>query len=271
MVINTNHLIEREDATLILEAKGKEQTRLMVYKPGQEARVIDSIPTHGAGGYPAFSIYNQRLYWSNPNLIRIYDEDFNLIDTIKPGFIKHPGAPSKSRLKVQPFDENHIILFSDTAPPQLYNLQDRTSSLLNLPDIHYKFTIKDRNGSIWFLGKSEFIRLSEDCTVTRFLTSLEKTADFSLFSGVIQDNQGLLWVSTDNGIFKIAPHWKGLRTTLANRTIAGVIPFGGFSKTGRAMFIFGVRIVLKCPINAFSGSMKMAVAAPSRFGSETRQ
>lgn len=216
MVINTNHLIEREDSTLILEAKGKEQTRLMVYKPGQEARVIDSIPTHGAGGYPAFSIYNQRLYWSNPNLIRIYDEDFTLIDTIQPGIIKHPGAPSKSRLKVQPFDENHIILFSDTAPPQLYNLQDRTFSLLNLPDIHYKFTIKDRNGSIWFLGKNEFLRLSGDCTVNRFFTSLEKTADFSLFSGVIQDTQGLLWISTDNGIFKIDPPLEGFTNHFSN-------------------------------------------------------
>lgn len=216
MSLNGSHLIEREDSTLILEAKGKEQTWLIAYKAGQEARAIDSIPTHGGSDYHTFSVFDKRLYWSNPNSVRIYDEDFTLIDTIKPDFIEHSETPSKNRLKVQPFDEKHIIIYSNTAPPQLYNRQDHTCSSLNLPKNNYNFSKKDRDGSVWFLGKNEFLKLSDDRKVHSFLSFLEKVADFNNFSGILEDNQGMLWVSTDNGIFKIAPPMEGFKNYFSN-------------------------------------------------------
>lgn len=216
MVINREHLIERKDSTLLLEAKGKGFTWLIKYKSGQGVQVLDSIPSYRTADNHAFSIFNKRLYWLNPNSIRIYDEDFTLIDTITPGFTPPPERQSRNRLNVQLLDEKHLILFSGSVPPQLYNQKDHTSSLLNLPENNYKFAIKDRNGSIWFAGKQEIVKLSADGTVTSFLDALEKVEDFNNFSGIIQDTYGMLWVSTDNGIFKVEPNLGGFKNYFSN-------------------------------------------------------
>jgi ligand-binding sensor domain-containing protein/two-component sensor histidine kinase len=85
----------------------------------------------------------------------------------------------------------------------LYNSNDKSSEkILNVSE-HVFRAIEDRKNHIWFAGKTSLWRLNPDGTTDDFSEILNEELDFSMIKVLYVDNQNILWVGTDNGLFKV--------------------------------------------------------------------
>tara|TARA_R110000787_G_scaffold85049_2_gene181838 strand:- start:21567 stop:24605 length:3039 start_codon:yes stop_codon:yes gene_type:complete len=63
--------------------------------------------------------------------------------------------------------------------------------------------IEDHQGSLWFAGQENLYRIDTEGNFRNFTKELKSHFDFSRINDLFQDANNLLWVATDNGLFKI--------------------------------------------------------------------
>ncbi|AMC10318.1 hypothetical protein Lupro_03190 [Lutibacter profundi] len=69
-----------------------------------------------------------------------------------------------------------------------------------LPIYH---ALEDHQGSFWFAAEEYLYRVDTEGNVQDFTKDLKKHLDYSKINALFQDSNKLLWVATDNGLFKI--------------------------------------------------------------------
>jgi len=90
--------------------------------------------------------------------------------------------------------EKGILKFNDSTQSykEYYNFQE----------IIYH-ALEDHQGSLWFAGHENLYRIDKEGNLQDFTKELKKHFDFTRINSLFQDANNLLWVATDNGLFKI--------------------------------------------------------------------
>ncbi len=72
----------------------------------------------------------------------------------------------------------------------------------NFQEIIYH-ALEDHQGSLWFAGRQTLYRIDSEGNLQDFTKDLKKRFAFSRINSLFQDANNLLWIATDNGLFKI--------------------------------------------------------------------
>ena len=72
----------------------------------------------------------------------------------------------------------------------------------NIQEVIYH-AIEDNQGSLWFAGQENLFRIDTEGNFQNFTKELKAHFDFSRINDLFQDSNNLLWIATDNGLFKI--------------------------------------------------------------------
>ncbi|MCB0464653.1 MAG: hypothetical protein KDC78_03105, partial [Aequorivita sp.] len=78
----------------------------------------------------------------------------------------------------------------------------KMESILNAP-ISINHAIEDKEDNIWFAGGSSLYKMDRFGRLSNFSETVRQLLDFTNISQLFIDNNGLLWVATDNGLLKI--------------------------------------------------------------------
>lgn len=74
--------------------------------------------------------------------------------------------------------------------------------------------IQDMEGNIWFAGDIILYRMDPSGTLTSFTKTIQDQLDFTNISQLFVDANGLLWITTDNGILKL-----GIKAAVFNQLL----------------------------------------------------
>lgn len=72
----------------------------------------------------------------------------------------------------------------------------------NFQEVIYH-ALEDNQGSLWFAGQENLYRIDSEGNFQNFTKELKSHFDFSRINDLFQDSNKLLWIATDNGLFKI--------------------------------------------------------------------
>ena len=103
------------------------------------------------------------------------------------------------------FDEDNHHYYFRKRKKGILKFNDATQTYeeyYNFQDIIYH-AIEDHQGSLWFAGREKLYRIDTEGHLQDFTEELNKQFDFTRINQLFQDSNNLLWVATDNGLFKI--------------------------------------------------------------------
>ncbi|WP_406024582.1 two-component regulator propeller domain-containing protein [Winogradskyella sp.] len=106
------------------------------------------------------------------------------------------------------FDSNHRHYYF---PPSrggidIYNAKDKTSEIIFDTGNIIRRAIEDKDGNIWFAGDNTLYHMDRDRNFNDYSDLLKSKLDYSKINNLFIDKNNLLWVATDNGLFKIKTH-----------------------------------------------------------------
>ncbi len=147
------------------------------------------------------------VWWSTiADGLRLYDPEGQLLHAVKPDsniwfgtkmYFTEIFADSRGRVFVFPKSKKEIWQ---------YNPQRRSHTVLvrNMDGLSY-VACEDQNGNLWFTQLSGLLcwNKGEGTSWTDFTPDMRQTMQFSAIHAMLVDKVGLIWVATDNGLFKI--------------------------------------------------------------------
>ncbi len=147
---------------------------------------------------------NHNVYWGT--ILRgvlKYSKDGKLLNEQKLGNFNWYGQDMYFGQSFFDNDNHHyyfkkrdkgVIKFNDATQSfeEYYNFQETIYHAL-----------EDHQGSLWFAGLESLYRIDTEGHLQNFTKELKKQFDYSKINGLFQDSNNLLWVATDNGLFKI--------------------------------------------------------------------
>ena len=147
---------------------------------------------------------DHNVYWGTIlNGVLKYNEDGKLLSEQKLGSFYWYGTDMYFGQSF--FDkENHHYYFRKRKKG-VVKFNDSTQSYeeyYNFQETIYH-AIEDHQGSLWFAGLENLYRIDAEGHIQNFEKELKKQFDYSKINGLFQDANNLLWVATDNGLFKI--------------------------------------------------------------------
>lgn len=98
---------------------------------------------------------------------------------------------------------NHYYFVKGKGGVIKYNKTTQSfNRFLDVPEVIYN-AIEDAQGDLWFAGSEDLYRIDSKGNIQNFKEELKKRFDYSKISALFIDANNLLWVATDNGLFKI--------------------------------------------------------------------
>jgi len=98
---------------------------------------------------------------------------------------------------------NHYYFVKGKGGVIKYNKTTQSfNRFLDVPEVIYH-AIEDAQGDLWFAGREDLYRIDSKGNIQNFKHELKKRFDYSRINDLFQDSNKLLWVATDNGLFKI--------------------------------------------------------------------
>lgn len=85
----------------------------------------------------------------------------------------------------------------------IVDTETKTHKTILKTDDVIRHAIEDHNGNVWFSGDASLYKMDSKGNFINYTKILKDTFDFSVISALFVDDMGLLWGSTDNGLFKI--------------------------------------------------------------------
>jgi len=103
------------------------------------------------------------------------------------------------------FDSNntHYYFPPSSGGIYSYNAEEKASKVIFKTDDIIRRAIEDNEGSIWFAGDNVLYRMDRDGNFSNYSDLLKSKLDYSKINNLFIDKNGLLWVATDNGLFKV--------------------------------------------------------------------
>ena len=103
------------------------------------------------------------------------------------------------------FDSNntHYYFPASTGGIYTYNALKKTSKTIFKTEKIIRRAIEDKDHNIWFAGDNSLYRMDSDGNFSDYTDLLNSKLDYSTINNLFIDKNSLLWVATDNGLFKI--------------------------------------------------------------------
>ncbi|MFK5982315.1 MAG: two-component regulator propeller domain-containing protein [Flavobacteriaceae bacterium] len=100
---------------------------------------------------------------------------------------------------------NHYFFSKRKGNEGVLKLNKTTKKFENFLDVPYVIyhAIEDHQGSLWFAASQHLYRIDSEGNFQDYTKELKKHFDFTRINALYQDSNKLLWVATDNGLFKI--------------------------------------------------------------------
>ena len=181
---------------------------------------------------------NQNVYWGTilKGVLK-YNKDGKLISEQKLGSFNWYGQTMYFGQSF--FDEannhyyfrkrkNGILKYNDStqAYEEYYNFQETIYHAL-----------QDNQGNLWFAGHESLYRIDKKGNLQDFTKELKKHIAFTRINAIFQDANNLLWIATDNGLFKIRIKKQLFNQLYKSNTDGWGNTFRGFFETKKGTII----------------------------------
>lgn len=86
----------------------------------------------------------------------------------------------------------------------VYDATNKTSEIIFDENDIIRYAIEDQDHNIWFAGTNTLYRMDTNRNFSDFTALLKSKLDYSTITNLFIDQNSLLWVATDNGLFKVS-------------------------------------------------------------------
>ncbi len=119
------------------------------------------------------------------------------------------------------FDSNntHYYFPNSTGGIAIFDTETKTHKTILKTDVVFRHAIEDHNKNIWFSSDTSVYKMDSKGNFTDYSNILKSSFDFSIISCLYVDQTGLLWGSTDNGLFKIKTEEQRFRTLFKSEKV----------------------------------------------------
>ncbi|MFD1160960.1 two-component regulator propeller domain-containing protein [Hwangdonia seohaensis] len=97
----------------------------------------------------------------------------------------------------------HYYFPSSQGGINVYDASTKTSKRVFDKSDVIRYAIEDQDQNIWFAGYKTLYRMDTDGNFSDYTPLLKSKLDYSTINNLYIDQNSLLWVATDNGLFKI--------------------------------------------------------------------
>ena len=104
------------------------------------------------------------------------------------------------------FDSNntHFYFPPSRGGIDIYDTVNKTSEIIFDENDIIRRATEDQDHNIWFAGTETLYRMDTNRNFSDYTALLKSKLDYSTITNLFIDKTGLLWVTTDNGLFKIS-------------------------------------------------------------------
>lgn len=164
--------------------------------------VIASIPRNNRGFSGLIEDQNQFLWWSTPNGTLKYDTKGKLLSTYDLGDYDWYGIEMHFAISFIDSSNTHYYFPHQGGINVFEDADESSKRILDTKD-QFFHAIEDHQKHIWFAGRGVLKRMRPDGHFIDYTKELKLNFDFTDINVLFIDAKNLLWVGTDNGLFKI--------------------------------------------------------------------
>ncbi|TYC08486.1 two-component system sensor with a ligand-binding domain protein [Bizionia gelidisalsuginis] len=143
------------------------------------------------------------ILWSTPLGSLKFDPGGKLLNTFKLSTFYWHSSNLNFTVSFYDSDNTHYFFPQKEHGIYTFNETDLTSKRLFDSENQFYYAIEDHQKHIWFAGNKELYRISPEGNLTDYTEQLLSLFEYSKINDLFIDNNKLLWVATDNGLFKI--------------------------------------------------------------------
>jgi len=208
--------------------KGDSKQYLLKYS-NDHFEAVANIPRNNRGFIWLVSDAKGNLWWSTTNGTRKYTEKGVFITEYNLDCYDYFGATMHFVRSY--IDSKNTHYFFPKTQGGIHMLDETTHETKPLLDVTEPFNvgIEDNQKHIWFAGSESLYRMDEQGKFTNYTDLLKSRFDYSIINDLFIDANNLLWVATDNGLFKIRIGKQFFDTVFTSRK-------KGWGNTMRGMF-----------------------------------
>lgn len=143
------------------------------------------------------------IWWSTTNDTREYTNTGDFIASYDLDCYNFYG--STMHYVTSFFDSNNRHYFFPKEEGGIKIFQKETKTFQNILDVPHQIlhAIEDNQNTIWFAGSKSLYQMNCNGDFTDYTPLLKERFDFSEINDLFIDATNLLWIATDNGLFKI--------------------------------------------------------------------
>jgi len=166
-------------------------------------QVVASIPRNNRGFVHLLSDANGFIWWNTTNGNRKYSREGDFIEEFDLDCYDFFG--SNMHFVTSFFDSKNNHYYFPTSLGGVQILNENSNDSKRVLDINNKIinALEDNQNHIWFYGSKSLYRMNPKGEFINYTHLLQDRLDYSSIIDLFLDSNNLLWVATDNGLFKI--------------------------------------------------------------------
>ncbi len=206
-VYAANNILIEKGGTFLLEMQKNSRRYLMRYEEAVGLTVLDSTKhlINNIGTITKDRVGN--LFWGTVESgIRRYTPEGKLADSLCLSFTRPDGSHFWSNECF--FNKNERLFVKHFDAKSLVDWDWRQGKVLPSKLPLYKITsyvTNDQLGNTWMVNPGQLLLLDAQDELHDLTPVLKEKADFDVLRMVMEDAQGQIWVTSDNGVFRLVP------------------------------------------------------------------
>jgi ligand-binding sensor domain-containing protein len=166
-------------------------------------KVIHSISTDINRATGLIKSKEGHILWSSPEGSVKFDAQGNVLSILHFSKFNWNGVQTQFTVSFYASDSSHYFFPQKERGIFTFNEIDLTSKRIFDNENQFYYAVEDHQKQIWFAGEKELYRMNVDGEFTNYTEQLKSIFEYSKINAVFIDSNKLLWIATDNGLFKI--------------------------------------------------------------------
>ncbi len=203
------HLMKNIDGSIwivsddFLTAKNGNAKQYLQKLTNDHFEIKYSIPRDKLALSRLISDQQGNILWGTPNGSLKFDADGNYKTKFNLSRYQWYGSDLNFNISFYDSANNHYFFPQQSAG--IFTLDENTLKREHIfnKKIQFYYAVEDYQKQLWFAGETELYRMSADGEFTDYTEQLKARFEYTKIRGIFIDATKLLWVATDNGLFKI--------------------------------------------------------------------
>lgn len=223
-------IVIEDKGSFLFEIEENQQRYLLRYRWGKGLQKLDSVDHRIQEVHTLCKDQSGHVFWGTPEGgIRRYGPDGNLAEVLKiadaaglgrePSFAFYASINSKNKV---------LVAVASTSKMMHWDWQNAKQIPIEISRLPMTYT-KGQNGNDWLINPTNLFMEDSENMLYDQAPYLKGVSDFTIFTDVMEDAQGQVWVATDNGILRFSNSKKPFAHYLNN-------PHPAWGKTTRGFF-----------------------------------